>query len=95
MRSIVEFSVAVALLAAVASVQAAAPRDPYQYFFNDTWGDFREELQTAREQGKKGILIFFEMDECPFCHYMKNTVLNQQQVQEFYRERFLIVAGDI
>ncbi|KPK54457.1 MAG: thioredoxin [Thiotrichales bacterium SG8_50] len=83
------------LLVAALTLHAAPPRDPYQYFFNDTWGDFREELQTARDQGKKGVLIFFEMDECPFCHYMKNTVLNQQEVQDFYRERFLIFAVDI
>jgi thioredoxin-related protein len=95
MRGTVQLTVAIGMLATALLVHAAAPRDPYQYFFNDTWGDFQEELSVAREQGKKGVLIFFEMDECPFCHYMKNTVLNQQEVQEFYRERFLIFAVDI
>ncbi|HID50389.1 MAG TPA: DUF255 domain-containing protein [Chromatiales bacterium] len=70
-------------------------RDPYQYFFHETWGDFQEELQRAREEGKKGILIFFEMDECPFCHYMKMNVLNQPEVQEYYRKHFLNFAVDI
>ena len=74
---------------------AAAGKDPYKYFFNETWGDFNEELATAREQGKKGILIFFEMDECPFCHYMKMNVLNQPEVQAFYRKNFLIFTVDI
>ena len=74
---------------------AAAGKDPYKYFFNETWGDFKEELATAREQGKKGILIFFEMDECPFCHYMKMNVLNQPEVQVFYRKNFLIFTVDI
>ena len=74
---------------------AAAGKDPYKYFFNETWGDFKEELATAREQGKKGILIFFEMDECPFCHYMKMNVLNQPEVQAFYRKNFLIFTVDI
>ena len=74
---------------------AAAGKDPYKYFFNETWGDFAEELATAREQGKKGILIFFEMDECPFCHYMKMNVLNQPEVQAFYRKNFLIFTVDI
>ncbi len=95
MRGTAQLFVATAMLATTVLVDAAVPRDPYQYFFNETWGDFREELQSAREQGKKGVLIFFEMDECPFCHYMKNTVLNQPEVQEFYRERFLIFAVDI
>ena len=31
-------------------------------FFDATLGDFRDELQTAKEQGKKGIMLFFEED---------------------------------
>ena len=73
----------------------SAPRDPYKFFFNETWGDFQEELANAKEQGKKGILIFFEMDECPFCHFMKLNVLNQPVVQEYYRKHFLNFAVDI
>jgi|JYMV01.1.fsa_nt_gi thioredoxin-related protein len=71
------------------------PRDPSVYFFNTTLGDYREELKTAREQGRQGILLFFEMDECPFCHRMKTTVLNQPQVQNYFREHFLIFPIDI
>lgn len=72
-----------------------APRDPGQYFFNDTFGNFQEELETARDAGKKGILIMFEMDECPFCHYMKTRILNQPVVQDYFREHFLIFPVDI
>ena len=74
---------------------ADTPRDPYQYFFNETFADFSEELDNAREQGKKGVVIFFEMDECPFCHYMKGNVLNQSSVQDYYRENFLLFSVDI
>ncbi len=72
----------------------AAGRDPYVHFFDDTFGDFSEELETARDSGKQGILIFFEMDECPFCQRMKQTVLNQPRVQAWYKERFLIFSVD-
>lgn len=84
-------------IAALGAGVAAAetPRDPYQYFFNETFGDFSEELQHAREQGKQGVVIFFEMDECPFCHYMKQNVLNQPTVQEYYRKNFLLFSVDI
>lgn len=70
-------------------------RDPGQYFFQETFGNLQEELQLAREQGKQGILLFFEMDECPFCHRMKTQVLNQPKVQAFYREHFKIFPIDI
>ncbi|MDH5447065.1 MAG: thioredoxin family protein [Gammaproteobacteria bacterium] len=79
----------------VMSQANAAPRDPYKFFFNETWGDYKEELANAKVQGKKGILIFFEMDECPFCHYMKKNVLNQPKVQEYFRQHFLNFSVDI
>jgi thioredoxin-related protein len=82
-------------LISVAGVLQAEPRDPEQYFFDQSFGDFSEELQTAREQGKKGILIMFEMDECPFCHRMKTTVLNQSEVQDYFKKNFLIFSVDI
>ena len=92
-------AIAVITLLVGAFVQAAAiagvERDPYKYFFNETWGDFKEELDNARQQQKKGILIFFEMDECPFCHYMKMNILNKPEVQAFYRENFLNFTVDI
>ena len=74
---------------------ADAPRDPYKYFFNESFGDYSEELVNAKEQGKKAIMIFFEQDECPFCHRMKTTILNKPSVQAYFRERFLIFAHDI
>ena len=54
-----------------------------------------EELANAKDSNKKAILIFFEMDECPFCHYMKMNVLNQPEVQDFYRKNFLNITIDI
>lgn len=77
------------------SAAAGLPRDPGTHFFDQSLGDFSEELATAREQGKKGILLFFEMDECPFCHRMKETVLNQPEVQDYFKANFLIFPVDI
>ena len=76
-------------------VSKQAPRDPYKFFFNETWGDLKEELAHAKAQGKEGVLIFFEMDECPFCHFMKKNILNQPVVQDFYRKNFLNFVVDI
>jgi len=74
---------------------AAETRDPGEYFFDQSFGDFSEELGNAKEQGKQGILIMFEMDECPFCHRMKTTVLNRPQVQDYFKQHFLIFSVDI
>jgi thioredoxin-related protein len=74
---------------------AAATRDPYQHFFQASLGDLTEELETARDEGKQGVFVFFEMDECPFCHRMKQTILNQPEVQEYFTQHFLSLSIDI
>lgn len=79
----------------VVPLTQAATRDPSDYFFEETFGNFQEELDLARQEGKQGVLIFFEMDECPFCHRMKTTVLNQVPVQDYFRKHFRIFSVDI
>jgi len=72
----------------------AETRDIHQYFFGQKLGDFKVELATAKQEGKKGILLMFELDDCPFCHRMKTTILNQSEVQDYYRQNFLIFSVD-
>jgi thioredoxin-related protein len=84
-----------ALICLVHGNVVAATRDPGDHFFDQSLGDFSEELVVARDEGKKGILIMFEMDECPFCHRMKSRVLNQVAVQDYFKEHFQIYAVDI
>ncbi len=74
---------------------AQETRDPAKYFFDQTFGDFQEELANAKTQGKQGILLMFEMDGCPFCHRMKTTVLNREDVQTYFKKHFLIFPVDI
>ncbi len=77
------------------ATNAAKTQDPEEYFFDATFGDFAEELNNAKEQGKKGILIFFEMDDCPFCQWMKTNVLNQKEVHNYFKSHFLNFSLDI
>ena len=73
----------------------AEVRDPHTHFFQSMMGDFKEELATAKEDGKRGVLIMFEMDDCPFCARMKTTILNQVAVQDYFRQHFLIYPVDV
>jgi len=73
----------------------AETRDAQQYFFDVKMGDFKSELATAKKEGKKGILIMFTLEDCPFCHRMKHTILNQSEVQDYYHQNFLIYEVDI
>ena len=83
------------VLALLATPVLAEVRDPGTHFFQPKFGDLKEDLDSARQSGKAGILLMFEMDECPFCHRMKTTVLNQPSVQDYYRKHFLIYSIDI
>lgn len=73
----------------------ADTRDPGTYFFQSTFGDLKAELAAAKAQGKQGIFLFFEMDDCPFCARMKATILNQTDVQDAYRAQFLVYSIDV
>jgi thioredoxin-related protein len=64
-------------------------------FFDDTFNNLQEDLETAKTDGKKGVLLMFEMDECPFCQRMKSTVLNRQDIQDYYKQNFRIISVDI
>ncbi len=84
-----------AFVALLLSVCLIAVSQAEETFFSETFGDFQEELSTAKEEGKKGIFVFFEMDECPFCHRMKTTIFNQPDVIEAMRRDFLAFRWDI
>ena len=75
--------------------QAYEKRDPREYFFSETFGDLNEELELAKEEGKQGLLLFYEFDNCPYCHLMLSKVLNEKNVQQWYQENFLSLAIDI
>lgn len=66
-------------------------RDPGQHFFHTSFGDLRAELDIARKDGKKGILLVFELEECPFCKRMHDTVINREAVQAAFRQHFNII----
>lgn len=64
-------------------------------FFSESFGNYQEELEVAREEGKKGIFMFFQMDECPFCHRMRTTIMTEPDVIKLYRKHFLTFQVDI
>ncbi len=70
-------------------------RDPREFFFTQSFGDLPEELATARQQGKQGMLLFFEAEDCRYCIAMLRHVFNQKRVQDWYQKHFLSLAIDI
>lgn len=79
-------------LIGLVSMMPAHAADP---FFDESFGNYQEDLETAKEDGKKGIFVFFHMEECPFCHRMRTTILQDPEVINHYRENFLTYMHDI
>jgi thioredoxin-related protein len=73
---------------------AGETRDPGDHFFYQSFGDLREELATARNQGKRGIFVMFHNTECPWCEKMRTNVLNQVSVQDYFRKYFINLQID-
>ena len=85
----------IAFLFLLAAPAWAETRDPANHFFQAKFGDLKADLQEAKKQGKKGVFLFFEMDDCPFCERMKTTILNQTDVQDAYRAQYLVYSIDV
>jgi thioredoxin-related protein len=93
-RTLSRLLLLVAGLVLLAGAQAA-PRDPDTYFFNAFLGDLREELAQARASGRKGLLVMYHFEECPSCQRMRAQVLNQPEVQDWFRHEFVVIPIDI
>jgi thioredoxin-related protein len=83
------------LFVLVSGLGHAETRDVSQYFFDQKLGDFKADLASAKKDGKQGILLMFEQEDCPWCNRMKSTILNQSAVQDYYKQHFLIFSMDI
>lgn len=73
----------------------AEMRDVQNYFFQPKLGDFKAELDTARQTAKTGVLLMFVQEACPFCARMESTILSRSEVQDYYRKHFLIFEMDV
>lgn len=60
--------------------------------FEESFGDMQEELASVTEENKKALMIMFETNDCPWCMRMKQTVLNRQRVQNYFKQHFRLIT---
>ena len=90
-RSLRALALTAALLVAGPAAQA---RDAMDHFFQPFLGDFQAELAEAKRAGKKGVMVMYHFEECPSCKWMKANILSREDVQAYYRERFVLIPLD-
>lgn len=88
----VVLAVTLVLANAFVPVSSETILPPEVSIFEETFGDMPDELLTVAADNKKALLIMFETDDCPWCMRMKQTVLNRQRVQDYYKEHFRIIS---
>lgn len=88
-------SIAFVITTLTVDIAFAAELDPREYFFTHSFGDLPDEMRTARDDGKIGMLLFFEAEACPYCLHMLKKIFNQKSVQDWYQPRFVSIAVDI
>lgn len=77
-----------------AEAPAVTTRDAMTHFFEQSFGNLKDELVLAKQGGKQGVFVMFNDPDCPWCQKMKATVLNQVAVQDYYRAHFRVLHVD-
>jgi len=82
-------------LAALALCLPALALASADKFFDAFLGDLPAELASAATAGKKGVLLVFHVDGCPFCERMREQIFARPEVQDYYRRHFVIIQLDV
>ena len=94
-RSVLVTLAALAIMALPINASAAGSADPEAFYQLPAFGDFQANLNSALDEGKKGILVYFYQDQCPFCTKMQNEVFTQPIVHDFFHKYFDVYKVNI
>ena len=70
-------------------------RSPDTHFFHESFGDLQDELVTAKNEKKFGVMVMFEANDCPWCERMKRNIFNRASVQDYFRRHFRIILVNV
>ena len=54
-----------------------------------------DDLSILLGEDKQPILLFFDMPNCPYCRHMAQQVLQRDEIQQIYQQRWQITVVDI
>ena len=95
-------------LSPLATLQAAEPEEelaiddaPLEYslhypaWFRLSFLQLQEDLQDARTFGKRGLIVYFGQDYCPYCKALIEGNFGMRDIEQYTRKYFDVVAIDI
>jgi len=64
-------------------------------WFKSTFLDLPEDLESAIDSGKQGLIVYFSQRHCAYCEAMQKTVFNRPDLQAYIERYFDVVAIDV
>jgi thioredoxin-related protein len=103
------FATLLFLLSFISHAASTEPADPdapfddtqldeelvYPDWFKFSLGDLNDDLEEARNSGKKGIITYFGQKRCAYCEQFFKTSLADTDIQNYLRKHYDIIAFDI
>jgi len=67
----------------------------YPDWFNLSSGDLRDDLKTAIDSGKNGLMVYFGQKRCAYCEQFLKTNLGTADIRQYIQEHFDVIPIDI
>jgi thioredoxin-related protein len=67
----------------------------YPEWFKESFLDLREDLEEARNNGKKGIALYFGQKHCAYCKALMEINFKKPDLVQYVRENYDIIPLDI
>ncbi|RMG33810.1 MAG: thioredoxin [Gammaproteobacteria bacterium] len=64
-------------------------------WFKESFLDLEDDLQEAIEAGKRGIIVYFGQQRCPYCKKLMDIGFKQPDIVEYIQRHFDVIPIDI
>lgn len=68
----------------------------YPSWFTESFLDLKEDLEEARQAGKKGIIVYFGQSDCAYCEALLSVNFEREKdIVQYTREHFNVIPINI
>lgn len=67
----------------------------YPGWFKESFFDLQDDLQNARNAGKKGIMVFFSMKTCSYCQAIIEKAFQEQDIVQRLRKNYDVIGLEV
>ena len=64
-------------------------------WFKLSFLDINEDIEEAKESGKKGLMLYFGMSKCPYCKALIENNFGRKDIAKYTQKNFDVVAIDV